>query len=205
MYFDTPLKTSRGDQSDLSSPRSCHTVFSENNAEWILKWRWKGVMEPVRSLKTLPYLYKLKRRNVLFGNCRSWRFCLPYVQWVTRGEGDRLHIRTMVAKSITVVQRSKNQQSSSRVSTEQSSYACRSCWNDCRIVMTNTLKLLPRFKKSWSQWTKCDADDDATPAGQNSHLVRSRKRLLTTLTRMLWRRGRKRILFKKKWKKFNGC
>ncbi len=53
--------------------------------------RWKRVTEFLqhrrpwgqtlwRALKTLPCLYKWKRRNVLFGRCRSWRHCHSYVQ-----------------------------------------------------------------------------------------------------------------------------
>jgi hypothetical protein len=50
--------------------------------------------------------------------------------------------RAQDAKSIVAVQRSKSQQSASRVYTPRSSHACRSCYNDFKIVMANALKLL---------------------------------------------------------------
>ncbi len=54
-------------------------------------------------MKTLPYLYKLKRWNVVFGNCRSWQFCHPYVKSRERGKGMGIDLGAMVAESMTVV------------------------------------------------------------------------------------------------------
>jgi hypothetical protein len=54
-------------------------------------------------------------------------FWHPYVQWVTRGQGGRFRFRARDAKSMAAVESSKSQQSASRVCTQRSSHACRSC------------------------------------------------------------------------------
>ncbi len=88
----------------------------------VLRCREKGTMEPVRSLKTLPSLYKLKRRNVLFGRCRSWRFCHPYVQSRVRVKGMGIPLRVFVPEIKTPVERRERHQFTSRVRTQRNSY-----------------------------------------------------------------------------------
>jgi len=63
----------------------------------------------------------------LFASCRMWLFWHPYVQWMVWGQGCRFCFRARDVKSMSAVQRSKIQQSASRVCTKRSSHAYRRC------------------------------------------------------------------------------